>query len=689
MPSTSKNSPLHGTRKFLNSWTETYKWLHYDQNLGKVFCSICRSSDVSFLKADKQKSAFVTSGFSNWKKAIEKFKFHERSEIHRMSVEALNSVDKGINVSAHLVSAKVNEMKENRSILLKLFSTIRYLAQQGIALRGHTDESSNFINLLKLRSEDIPLLKQWLKKGDRIKKWTSHDIMNEMLEMLFHHILRQLLLEIRANTYFSILLDETTDFSRNEQVSFCIRCVDPNLEVHEFFLGFYNTSSTTGKTLFDIVQDIFMRYQLEFCNLRGQAYDGAGNVSGKYSGLQKRVREKEERAVFVHCPAHCLNLVIQDCMKDINIARDGINLVGNLISFVRDSPKRLAWFHSFKTSDSISLRPLCPTRWTMRHTSLESIIRNYKELLQFLEEVSDTEKDEIGSKASGLKRQLEAADTYIIISLVSIILSHVEATNNVLQTRSLRFSECSSYIYQLQSTLCNLREDFQNIWKPIINASISLGLESPKEPRRRKIPAKYSNKGCVDEMAPKLSPEDNYRKLFFELIDRVNEGINTRFSKETRTLFETVEKFMIDRNVSAEEISNFYKDDFDKDRLELHRNMLHDILGTTKLRNLEDVIMVFKKSENSHFQVYLPEIHKLLKIMLTIPCTTATPERSFSMLRRLKTYVRSTTTEKRLNHLSIIHSYPDRAKEINLNILTNEFIKKNSFRQQNFTLEKN
>ncbi|KAJ8883607.1 hypothetical protein PR048_015451 [Dryococelus australis] len=45
-------------------------------------------------------------------------------------------------------------------------------------------------------------------------------------------------------------------------------------------------------------------------------------------------------------------------------------------------------------------------------------------------------------------------------------------------------------------------------------------------------------------------------------------------------------------------------------------------------------------------------IHKLLKILVSLPVTTSTPEWPFSMLRILKTYLRNSTSEERLNGLA-------------------------------------
>ncbi|XP_050316182.1 52 kDa repressor of the inhibitor of the protein kinase-like [Anthonomus grandis grandis] len=49
-----------------------------------------------------------------------------------------------------------------------------------------------------------------------------------------------------------------------------------------------------------------------------------------------------------------------------------------------------------------------------------------------------------------------------------------------------------------------------------------------------------------------------------------------------------------------------------------------------------------------------PNVHKLLKIFCTLPVSTSTPERTFSTLKRIKTYLRNTTTQTRLNGLAML-----------------------------------
>jgi len=48
------------------------------------------------------------------------------------------------------------------------------------------------------------------------------------------------------------------------------------------------------------------------------------------------------------------------------------------------------------------------------------------------------------------------------------------------------------------------------------------------------------------------------------------------------------------------------------------------------------------------------EVHKLVVLVLTIPYSTASLGRSFSALKKVKTYLRNTQGQKRLSNLSLI-----------------------------------
>ncbi|RXM99215.1 52 kDa repressor of the inhibitor of the protein kinase [Acipenser ruthenus] len=57
--------------------------------------------------------------------------------------------------------------------------------------------------------------------------------------------------------------------------------------------------------------------------------------------------------------------------------------------------------------------------------------------------------------------------------------------------------------------------------------------------------------------------------------------------------------------------------------------------------------------------ILYPNIHNILKVLLTMPVSTASAERSFSCLRRMKTYLRSTMSETRLTGLALMNIHHD------------------------------
>ena len=77
-----------------------------------------------------------------------------------------------------LSSELARQKADNRQCILKILSNFRFLARQGLAIRGSGDDKdSNFTQLLKLRSEDDGRIVDWLSK--KTDKYASHDMQNE------------------------------------------------------------------------------------------------------------------------------------------------------------------------------------------------------------------------------------------------------------------------------------------------------------------------------------------------------------------------------------------------------------------------------------------------------------------------------------------------------------------------------
>ena len=78
------------------------------------------------------------------------------------------------------------------------------------------------------------------------------------------------------------------------------------------------------------------------------------------------------------------------------------------------------------------------------------------------------------------------------------------------------------------------------------------------------------------------------------------------------------------------------------------------------------------------------EVRRLLQLLLVVPASTATVERLFSSLRRLKTILRNSMTQHRLNHLALLHIHKDLTAQLDLQAIAQEFILHNDRRHQTF-----
>ncbi|XP_028397239.1 zinc finger MYM-type protein 1-like [Dendronephthya gigantea] len=322
--------------------------------------------------------AFIAHGFNNWKKAIEKFKSHQKSQTHSLAVRQIAAVKKP-SVSAQLVTQMQKDQQLARNSLIKLFTSIRYLLRQGTAFRGHDKSDGNYLQLLKLRTEDDPNLEIYLK---RTTNFTSFAGQNEMIRLFSHNILQDIIREIQRNEFFAVIVDGTQDIIGDEQESICLRHVDSELNVHEDFMGLYEIPSTTSDVLAQMIFDVLIRFGLSVDKLRAQTYDGAANMSGCHTGCQARVREKQPLALYFHCGSHTSNLVMQHAVNSCELIRDSLQWINELGALMSRSGKYKAIFQiicnsceSVESDNNLhptKIKPLCVTRWLCRLDAIHS-----------------------------------------------------------------------------------------------------------------------------------------------------------------------------------------------------------------------------------------------------------------------------------------------------------------------------
>ncbi|XP_062585373.1 zinc finger MYM-type protein 1-like [Saccostrea cucullata] len=675
-------------RSFNPTWFKQYAWLHYDEAKDLAFCFTCmvaaKEGKISNFKAD---GSFISTGFCNWKDATSKFRKHQDSDCHKEAVERKVKLPRETKDIGEVLSAAHSEEKaHNRQQLLTILRNIRFLVRQGLPLRGHDNDQSNFLQLLKLHGESDPSILKWLERKQ--DKFTSADIQNEMLQVMALKILRDVASNIRENGYFSIMVDETTDQSNREQVVIVIRHVDSNLDVHEEFIGLCMVPSIDAATLTNVILDALVRMNISLSKCRGQCYDGASNMSGAKKGVAANITSKETRAIYTHCYGHALNLAVGDTVKKSKVMRDSLDTVFEMSKLVKYSPRRDTILEQLKREmapDTPGFRVLCPTRWTVRAASLNSVLENYSVLQSLWETCYECTKDpEARSRIIGVKTQMQSFDFLFVVSLGYEILRHTDNLSRTLQKKDLSAAEGQHLTDLSLTSLSAMRkeESFDSFWESLNGKLNELDVSEPTLPRRRKMPKRYETGKAPPEFT--TSEKDLYRQQYFEALDLVVNCVKDRFDQPGYQVYRHLEDVLL-KSVRGDKtykedldfVLKFYGDDLDKTSLSsqldtfttLARNNLNDS-STVSVSFLVTLVSQMSPASRCLFS----EIVTLLRLILVMPATNATSERTFSALRRVKTYLRATMSQERLNHLMILHTHREATDALNILAVANDFV---------------
>ena len=515
--------------------------------------------------------------------------------------------------------------------------------------------------------------------------------------MIYLQVLRTLLAEIWSAEWFATIADETRDLSGAEQFAISLRWVDTDYNVYEDLIGMVEVESTTAENLSSTIKDTLLRSVLQLSQCRRQAYDGASNMAGSLSGVAKRLQLDEPAALFVHCLAHSLNLCLQDCGRQCSVVREALDLTSGLITLIRASPKRLAIFKHLQEDlapTAPGLKPLCPTRWTVRTGALESILKNYVVIRAELEQISRESCGEPSSNASGYLALMERFETFFGLQLSYLLFSATEQLSRILQMHDINAQDTTMAASQAVSFLFRQRSDaaFSEFYQTTVNKAKDL-TEPPKLRRQRGIPRR------LDDGSPNhtfSSPESFFCHQYFQIFDLLTNELKRRFNQPSFEILKEIESLLVKscNGITVQPSESFaamYAKDLNLDRLRIQLCMLPDLLrtaneehelGVKKVTSIGTIVELFNTC--SYSKTMLREVSRLLRIFLTVPMASATAEKSFSALRRLKNYLRTTMSQKRLNHLILLHTHKDRTDLLEISDIARQFVSVNERRENYF-----
>ena len=240
--------------------------------------------------------------------------------------------------------------------------------------------------------------------------------------------------------------------------------------------------------------------------------------------------------------------------------------------------------------------------------------------------------------------------------------------NSYIQGKSMDVVTLQKYAKMTIKTLKGCRDEvnFENIWllttklsEKLINAIKDTNFEfkEPSSQRPRKVSRRLQSL-AGEEGSEQIVPEakDRYRiDTYYMSLDLVVAELESRFLENDLELLVNISNVILNPNPKKEAyemVASHYN--IDKDLLIVEHNLFFSLIEDSTDISLDspgDVLHIMYENEQLEF---LPHFAKAVKILNIIPVTLCSSERSFSALRRLKTYLRSTMEQKRLSDLAIL-----------------------------------
>jgi hypothetical protein len=690
-------------RHFSSKWFDIYNWLEYSVIDNSAFCFPCR-----FFSKNKDKPIFISVGFKNWKNALDHnsgLRKHNNSEEHKISNTmwvSYSDVKKLGNLS---VASLINEghkklVLENRNYIKIIGRTLLYTALQGIAQRGDNEEEScanrgNFIELLNLIGDISDEFKSKRKTLPNNAKYTSPQIQNEIFSIFYKMIHNKINDELKKCQYFSIIVDETKDITKVEQLSVILRYYLDGI-VYERFMGFKAAQSLTASSLFKYIKEILSVSNVDILKCVAQTYDGASVMSGKNNGVQALFRQEVPQAIYVHCYNHRLNLVISDVCKNIPTVKMFFDIIENLYVFVSGSAIHSKFMEIqtiMKYKPTVELKRICLTRWTAQVFACLALKKGLSPLLVLLNKLIF----EQGDRAAESKGLLHLIDFDFVFNLNMFcdILQTLKTTSDYLQNVKAEMAESLVLISSIITTFKTMRTDetgnnnsnFNKMYNEAINIckenSISIPNEHnehSKKKRTKKVPEKFKQYIFTENSSLEtnwVSSKNGLRRhVYLPALDYIIKELEARF----------IDNYDVLSSISYLHPQNSQFLNYDNLKpLAAHYNLDQDnlkaelkILPTTikkyqihyniKVNNLMNLIELLEK-----YKLAFNETYKLAIIIITIPVSSAACERTFSCLRRLKNYMRNRITNERLNNLSLISIEKKISKNLDLDTFVQLF----------------
>lgn len=414
----------------------------------------------------------------------------------------------------------------------------------------------------------------------------------------------------------------------------------------------------TGVSLATTIQQKLTKLGFDLNQMRGQGYDGAAAMRGQFRGVQAVIKESYPKALYTHCVSHSLNLCLSDSSK-IQDIRNAFGVISDVCNFFHTSAKRSEILRKNinilkPDTRTTKLKTLCETRWVVRHEAVLLFKDFLNPIVAALESIQmDLQGSESARKANYLLHCICKFHFLICLLVLCKTLSLTYNISEYLQSKNIDLVSASDRIYSVKTILEGMRTDseikFESVYKEAKQVADDLNTEETV-PRICGIQKNRPNVTFATK-------EEYYRRVvYIPYLDDFISSLNERFLSQKDnvvSLQHVIPTSAVDKPFSViAPAVNFYKDDLCGflDVVEGEWELWQTKWSSTESkRRPATALEALMNCDKTIF----PNIRQLLKILAVLPVSTSTTEISFSTLRRLKTYLRSNTSEPRLTLLSI------------------------------------
>ncbi|KAF0752819.1 protein FAM200B-like, partial [Aphis craccivora] len=270
----------------------------------------------------------------------------------------------------------------------------------------------------------------------------------------------------------------------------------------------------------------------------------------------------------------------------------------------------------YKDVNDIILKFLCETRWVEKHDCIMQFSSNLVLIIEALDKISEWNDLETSSKTSILIKSLSNAEFILTLNVMPDIFSITAPISRILQSKSQDKFSASKLINNvliiLKEKRKNSAENFNLIFNNSIQCLEKIGIVDPKEKLQKEI---------IHQLKT--------QKIIFVTFDEKSVSV---FNLD----------IILSTFIHNKEVFN------NQNKI---NNMMAQFCELIEIPKTS--LEAFERCDSETF----PIVYNCFLILLTLPATSATAERNFCSLRRLKTWMRSRISEERLNGLALLNCY--------------------------------